>query len=164
MNNIDWSKAPDWATKFGYLNTFYPVWYNEEKYMYYQGDRAHYVYPFILADTFNLDNIRLVQERPVVEYWVDGLPPVGSECEVYTGAYWFPAEVLGRAEDAVWVYTKEEGAYRTIKSTNDIRPIRTPEQQQREDLVELMSEAWQRGGFSSVADAILSKYNLTEKE
>lgn len=47
-----------------------------------------------------------------------------------------------------------------------IRPIRTPEQRQRDELIKIIKEADEMAySFrpDDLADAILSKYNLTEK-
>jgi len=75
--------------------------------------------------------------RPAKTEWVDGLPPVGCECEFrYVSGQWGRAKVdyIGRQ---VIVFTDDNGAERTEYRHNseNFRPIQTPGQRMREATV-----------------------------
>jgi hypothetical protein len=100
--------------------------------------------------------------RPTKPEWVDGLPPVGEECEITTEYGWLPCTIVAHGEDyAVAHIHPNENNLKVDWSRHGFRPIQTPEQRQREELLSIIEDL----GYSShgVADAILSKYNLTEK-
>ena len=84
-------------------------------------------------------------KRP--EQWIDGLPPVGVECEYLTA----PREGQGNFapvwENCVVKYASENGAFLLDKNRDEIfmdstdydirfRPIRTPEQRERQSVIE----------------------------
>jgi len=97
--------------------------------------------------------------------WVDGLPEVGRECEVHMhGDQWSKARVVGHDEEggipaAVCRVLDSYYAF----SRKCIRPLRTEAEKQREELIKVISASVEDGFNCDIADAILSKYNLTEK-
>lgn len=101
----------------------------------------------------------------------EGLPPEGVRVEVsYTpdDERWWPAgQVIAYHGD--WVVFEREGKNRPLIRPYDcvrFRPTRTPEQRQRDELIKIIKEADEMAySFrpDDLADAILSKYNLTEK-
>jgi len=109
--------------------------------------------------------------------WVDGLPSVGEECEAKNGASWRNCFVTAIGYDLMLCYDANTGEeYVRDKDPANFRPIRTPEEKQREELVKTILDNVDKKEFASVewaeharrvidqsVDAILSKYNLTEK-
>ena len=125
--------------------------------------------------------------RPTSPEWVDGLPPVGCECEMKHGgtANYVDVLIIGYY-DTPWgdngkaVVVKcpslfpDESDYVSpinIDSSLHFRPIQTPEQRQLDELQDLCEVALAEHdknmvhecSFDAFIDAILSKYNLTEK-
>lgn len=97
-----------------------------------------------------------------IEWNGEGLPPVGCECEVMMGSYWYRCDVLGRDAHTALVRPKGLHDCWTINSGSDFRPIRTKEQREREELRNLINEHYNETA-KKIADAILEKYTLTEK-
>ncbi|WP_339806371.1 hypothetical protein [uncultured Marinobacter sp.] len=103
--------------------------------------------------------------------WVDGLPGVGVECELLRGKEWVPVEITGKGK-RVTVFRRLCNAgleEMTEADASEFRPLRTPEQRQRDELNKLVRKAYldgacdHVGGLSAVTDAILSRYNLEPK-
>lgn len=146
-------------------------------------------YSFWVEEFFKLENgefwvdnngIEWVQAfipRPTSPEWVNGLPPVGCECEINPHGEWFKATVHGYGKNKflaeISPFQKDsdgdvingEHAYWT--ESTKFRPIRTPEEKQREELAGLVYSALDKNIYmedcEAVIEAILSKYNLTEK-
>jgi len=142
MNDIDWNQAPKWATHYC------PV------------AKLFYGENYIMGDC--------CIPLPTSKQWDgDDLPPIGEECEVQMGTFWYPCEVIGRTRAAAWVCEKGRGDYWTITASSSIRPIKTPEQQQQEELAELLEDYWMTNGsfanFKTMASLVFSKYNVTKK-
>jgi len=109
--------------------------------------------------------------RPTNPEWVDGLPPEGVECEFRT-THWRIGKVVCYVEG-------RHGKQGVVQFDDDwqcfcpedveagrVRPIQTPEQRQREELADVIrgTHTMLTGSDQkAIADAILSKYNLTEK-
>jgi len=103
--------------------------------------------------------------RPTKPEWVDGLPPVGRLVEGFinygASTKWRKCEVLKHANGEAAVYAEN----RFLAWCKEFRPIQTPEQRRREELVKLVWDKWGFGAHQ-VADAILQwmkDNNLTEK-
>jgi len=101
-----------------------------------------------------------------------GLPPVGVECELLRGKEWVPVEITGKGK-RVTVFRRLCNAGLeeiTEADATEFRTIRTKQQRQREELKAFLSESvCSSNGMNKhqimgdLTDAILSKYNLTEK-
>lgn len=135
-SEIDWSKAPKWATGRGVVGLCNsPVWLSQDQYTYVDGQQGGRTFYFGSGEGFSLDEIREVAERP--SPWNGtGLPPVGVVCQVEPhNTYWGlvtldPVEMKIAAyhDDLVWLIDKEGKNHWTRTDKADFRPIRTPEQ------------------------------------
>ena len=97
----------------------------------------------------------------------EGLPPVGCECECWDGEEWHLGQSVGPYLGG-WLCMLTNNRERPFVGTElDFRPLRTPEQRLRDELEDLMKgndffvPSWIRG---RLADAILAKYELKERE
>ena len=111
-------------------------------------------------------------KEPIETEWVDGLPPVGWEFEFsYNGVSWEERVMLFNDGITCLMAHRKYPANRWHYKSDDpdirCRPIQTPEQRQREELVDLIENRSDWGHsqqmVNELADAILSKYNVTEK-
>lgn len=143
--NIDWSKAPTWATHFiectdaKFLQAFFAV-ESEDR------------YTMVGAQTFfrKRDEGRpgwIVTARPVTTWNGEGLPPVGLECETLwsstTGEYVSVLVVGHDGDRAVVRFTSSDrkGEYDSDRQHNEygrpiFRPLRTVEERAEEALRE----------------------------
>lgn len=104
--------------------------------------------------------------------WVDGLPPVGCECEYRLGlsVNWFPCRIkaIAKNQGAIIECDCEFGEqYVSLHGSQPVefRPLRTPEQRLRDELASLCDEYIKSDDYGhNLADAILSKYNLEPKQ
>ena len=73
--------------------------------------------------------------RPTArEEWIDGLPPVGTECEANdVGHGWISATVIAHDEDEGVAVCKTDYGY---DGYGELRPLRTPEQRERQSVIE----------------------------
>ena len=70
--------------------------------------------------------------------WIDGLPPVGCECEFRPTehALWAKVKVLAIAGDYFWLdYPDDDGEPDTYEKTGCFRPIETQEDKEREEAI-----------------------------
>lgn len=130
---IDWSKAPEWATGYG-NSPGGPVWFSDDSYTYVDGGQEGRVFSIIRGEGWCLEEIRTVSSRP--SFWNGtGLPPVGALCEYLdsSGSQWHRATVMYSGEDLMVL----RGATRDGEEVEipkfkyegpQFRPIRTPEQ------------------------------------
>jgi len=175
MNEIDWSEAPAWATSFGFAGTSkVPVWYNLKQYQPVSGVQANLVFSFGERVNWSLCDIELIEYRPTKPdehndstEWVDGLPPVGEECEIIfhddDHPSWFEIEFCGMAKGKPVIHDLQlDKTYVSDSKNYEFRPTQTPEQRMWEELFRLVTENYDLP--ENVTNAILSKYNLTEKE
>lgn len=145
-SEIDWSKAPKWATRHGVVGLCNsPVWLSQDQYTYVDGQQGGRIFYFGSGEGFSLDEIREVAERP--SPWNGtGLPPVGTVCE-YDAAVdagppaWHTVEIVYSSEwllvvrcvsvpdgydaDVIGV---EVSVPADEESESLFRPLRTPEQ------------------------------------
>ena len=73
-------------------------------------------------------------KRP--DQWIDGLPPVGVECECLFNDGWVKVLVLSVNGDEAWV-RRPRGSHIVSEGLgNEFRPLRTPEQRERQSVIE----------------------------
>ncbi|EXF45224.1 hypothetical protein BAY1663_02303 [Pseudomonas sp. BAY1663] len=153
MKEVDWSKAPEWATGYGLMSSSFgieEVWFNDEQYRPLQSRGGYGPYPFGGGVGPHMHNatkgqISFQQHRPAP--WMgEGLPPVGVACEVENDI-----EGGWDAVDEVLAHTEIKGAHVAVFKRDDrvfyspdgtFRPIRTPEQiaaEEREKAVSQMA-------------------------
>lgn len=165
-SDIDWSKAPKWATGHGLAGlSGSPVWLSQDKYTYVDGRQRGGVFYFDSDEGFGLHEIREVVARP--SPWNGtGLPPVGTVCEVNLYG-WRRCEVFAhkvegdKDPDILFSYTRDDGepAWNWVRYPSRFRPIRTPEQiaaDEREKAVADMKLIWAKAGshrFHAIYDA-----------
>lgn len=164
MSEIDWSEAPCWASHWC------PVcksWLNEDE------------------DSIDTCCIPLPakteRDQDTSTEWVDGLPPVGDECEVNLYGYWFAATILayGRSKFLYEILPDQiDGEGDPIGGELDgyisrakFRPIRTEAEKQRDDLIKITKRTLREvhcyesdeDVANKIADATLSEFNVTRK-
>lgn len=165
MNNIDWSKAPEWAThalvKLHNPNLGSVHWSCLI-------DGEHRVSPDGLW--FHPDGYRIAEERPrkiaVKEWTGEGLPPVGTvlDWREKTGSQWVEATVLFITDSSV-VLKREDGfEWQMLTKATVFRPSRTAEQLAAEEAknaelnrmvatVSIIDKRWARKVCSDLYDA-----------
>ena len=170
MSEIDWSKAPAGTTHYRAAGgMYYGGFYRHEA----NGDWFFFVdgsWEFMGApDESEAHPLIPRPAKPEPKEW-DGetsFPPMGAKCEVQMGSYWYAGEVIGATKEAVWFKSDDRSDYWTIMNGLSIRPIQNPEQRQWEELIDIAAGSGildKHGGEAlRIANAILSKYNLTEK-
>lgn len=132
MSNVDWSKAPQWATRL--MRNIAPnetpnCWADEDGKALWITDSADKIFSIVEQCWM------LIERRPA---WSgEGLPPVGTVCEVYHCDEWLQGEVIAHFQQRAGIvaaYTVEVGSIGSgIKHLDSaigecFRPIRTPEQ------------------------------------
>lgn len=154
MSRVDWSKAPEGATHWGPENADYvEAFYRQD------GDRwffaAHHTgwrwNTFMVQDAPNGDRLKMLVERPV-SWNGEGLPPVGTVCEVHNAGLrnpeWERCTILFMGAFKC-VYESDSCHERVADVSDDycitsFRPLRTPEQiaaEEREKAIDAMQEA-----------------------
>lgn len=157
MEQIDWSKAPEGAThRVARWVTSQQVWVKVcgSKFSAWAGDRG-----WVVATVpFDPRNFAVVDPRPAT--WNgDGLPPVGTVCEVRndaTGGWDAVDEVIAHTEingAAVAVFKREDRIFHS--PADAFRPIRTSEQIAAEERERYITRMWstivtERGGDVAV--------------
>lgn len=141
MSQIDWSKAPEWAThalvKLHNPNLGSAHWSCLI-------DGEHRVSPDGLW--FHPDGYRVAEERPrkiaVKEWNGEGLPPVGAYVEHKSSAKWNKVLVVAHFNgQAVIAWEGDHGDSIDLREASELRQIRTPEQiaaEEREKAIEQM--------------------------
>jgi len=130
---IDWSKAPEWAKKHGLSGAFKsPVWFDDKKYTYVDGQQDGKEFFYADACTYAAKDFSQVAERPTTQSWSgEGLPPVGVVCEANFVGEWkrFEMRYYGEA------YVVFKTAFEVQRTRHEFdtcgvkfRTIRTPEQ------------------------------------
>ena len=138
MSNIDWSSAPDWATKHGIVGTCEcPIWFNDTQYTYCDEQQEGKVFRFSDGCVYKPKEIYAITERPAPPWSGEGLPPVGCACEVTPhNTVWgfsvvdtYGCTVLAYHDEFVWVDIGTPGVpVATRIDKVDFSPIRTPSQ------------------------------------
>lgn len=121
---IDWSKAPKWATGHGLAGlSGSPVWLSQDKYTYVDGRQRGGVFYFDSDEGFGLHEIREVAEKP--SPWNGtGLPPVGIECEYcYTSpSEYYRVKIIAHDDDKA-VYRWVDGPLALKLGDSDNQPL-----------------------------------------
>lgn len=133
MSDIDWSKAPEGATHVHDSGEFYRPADNEKGGEFFDHEVQRWR---VLCDDFAyVTRLRTVKARPVTPAWTgEGLPPVGTVCEVDYCEQWRACEVIAHFQQRcgmVAVFTVELGdGLKALDAFGEsaFRPIRTPEQ------------------------------------
>jgi len=149
---IDWGKAPEGTTHWEMANGgVLASWmkFENQNWYFWPAPNAHTRKQWYLCDV-GPSRIPHIVPRPTesVEWNGDGLPLVGTECEVYfpkdTHPEWYKVKVMYLSEYmTVFFGDGEENSY-TLKRLKDLevefRPIRTPEQIAAEEQENVISE------------------------
>jgi len=151
MSKVDWSLAPAWCKGFGLIGIGeFEVWFDDHHYEYLHDGNKH---AFGDACTFKFCALSSIEERPKAATWSgpeDGLPPVGTVCELSESVLladsetsdWFEAgtkvEVGGHAmfdgaTGPVCVICVVDENFTGTIAEGCLRSIRTPEQLAAED-------------------------------
>lgn len=155
--------APTWATHYVMDTTScWEKWEDGKVYDMRDGELRVYV---DIEDVSVRDRI----PRPKAGWNGEGFPPVGAKVEVWVSKVGYWAQVMVLAVDVdtvVWRNGSDRESY-IGTHIGEVRPIRTPEQRQREELIKVIS-ASDEMAFSlrpdDIADAILSRYTLEKKQ
>lgn len=161
-SEIDWSKAPGWATGYG-NSPGGPVWFSDDSYTYVDGRQEGRVFSIIIGEGWCLEEIRTVSSRP--SFWSGtGLPPAGCEIEYHSPSRgWRPGEYIGQFNGQMVIGCRETGVIGYCP-TEIVRPIRTPEQiaaEERDRAVDAMMETFMVTGSvkSTLRSACLALYD-----
>lgn len=174
LNSVEWWKreAPEWATHYVVSHQGYGSGWYELK-----GGGGYKMFRNSKEYEFPIDNYRKdwpeIYERPKPQptdakpesqEWVDGLPPVGCECEVQTAGidsgHWQPVKVIVYSHGKVWLQKVggEVCVDDWVTSVESVvfRPLKTDAEQKRDERNELLVRAleiFERGGLLGLYDA-----------
>lgn len=96
----------------------------------------------------------------------EGLPPVGTVCKGYPDersgferclVVWHDPEPEIDDHPTLALF-EDGGKYCEPLWCTEFRPLKSKHERQREELMVLVSEEWQRGGFTKVTDAVIKFY------
>jgi len=171
MSEIDWSKAPAGTTHYRAAGgMYYGGFYRHEA----NGDWFFFVdgsWEFMGApDESEAHPLIPRPTKPEPKEWDgEGNPVIGSWVEgMRNGKDWIECFYIGPDEKGNrWFKTfktiDSETEFSVFSSTMRLRPIRTQAEREREELARFLQTRLLRNDCRDLADAILSKYNLTEK-
>lgn len=162
-SEVDWSKAPEWATGYGFVRPAGDdVWVSDDCYTYVDGQQQGRVFSIVHGEGWSLDEICVVSSRPST--WNGtGLPPVGCEIEYHSPSRgWRTGEYIGQFNGQMVVGCRETGVIGYCPA-EIVRPIRTPEQiaaEEREMVVQqIMRDSTGRGARWICHDAAAALYD-----
>lgn len=157
MRKISWDLAPDWAKGYGLTMTNHgieEVWFGDDQYYPVHGDGKYGPYPYgggIGPNMHNLSKSAILfrEDRPVT--WNgEGLPPVGTICEVDDVCGWIECEVIAHYKNitgdcAAFTVSCSRSGYKRLGSykAGFFRPIKTAEQiaaEEREKAIKEIAE------------------------
>lgn len=165
MREIDWSKAPQWATGYGLVIGGFgieEVWFDAEQYLPFRSQEGYGPFPFgggTGPERHNetMANIKFQQHRPVP--WTgEGLPPVGEIIEWLDGEF-LKAVVVGHHQGAVVAVDDDDPRRVFIGKKPCYRPLRTPEQIAAEERLHNV-----RNACTAIADTLDSLRGKTKVE
>lgn len=114
------------------------------------------------------EGVWVIDQRPTAPSWNgEGLPPVGCECEYVPDPVCAPhiavkGVFIGRVNDEDFIDVDGHvDRMKAIDPARRFRPLRTPEQRLRDEIIELLEDT--SHDTSDIADAILAKYELKER-
>ena len=148
--------APEWADSYGLAGVLeIPVWFNGFQYKHVGGVQVGHTFSFEEQNGYASKAIRIKARRPVEqkpEWDGSGLPTVGTECEclhrISTGEmHWVKCDVIGPYGDYVICAPNDGGFYGF--DANELRPIRTQAQREREEIIKAAIEACPYPGSST---------------
>jgi len=154
VSKIDWSKAPEWADGHGLVahHGITEVWISMEQYAVVGAEDRAYAYGGGTGDhrhNFTRGQVQYITPRPA-RWDGEGLPPVGTVCEVQTwvNREWRKTTVLAHHLGfAVHSWSTDGDDIQVeVAPSGDFRPFRTPEQiaaEELEDRLTVMSRAYQ---------------------
>lgn len=183
MIKLDWSKAPDWATRAGLLDAGTLsggldnglIWYNADQFCRMSDERQK---PFPWGNRADSDDarhnpresqVRFSESRP--KAWDgEGLPPSGAACEIRSvaaGTEWAQATIVFASRNViVWDWAGEpsiNGLCTAYAHAVEMRPVRTPEQiaaEEREKAIAemvstspMLDKGWARKVCTALYDA-----------
>lgn len=165
MQNINWSEAPEWATKRGAVmsaGNYVLVWFNDEQYQYACGSGPYRLWSLDGASyNYRAEEFFWVEDRPYtppVKGWSGyGIPLVGDRCEICMGLEWSEVTVLSyglsllHGEEGAAVVTVEDTSTGVLTSllTRRVkfRKLRTEEEKEIDRFVMQALEASVSGEF-----------------
>ena len=147
MSNIEWSSAPEWATKHGIVGTYreYPIWFSDTQYTYCDEQQEGKVFNFSVDFVYKPKEIYAITERPAPQWSGEGLPPIGVPVEwsEWQDGKYQVVTVLAYAGGDAWIQPNGRPSM-IVGNPAGFRPIRTPSQiaaEEREAFAEkLVSE------------------------
>lgn len=142
MSMIDWKNAPEWATGYGLMSGSFgieEVWFNDKQYLPLQSQGGYGPYPFgggIGPHMHNATKSKIAfQKHRPVPWSGEGLPPVGTVCEVLNNTLdrpeWERCTILFMGKFKA-IY-ESESCHERVADVSErgmisFRPLRTPEQ------------------------------------
>lgn len=110
MSNIDWSSAPEWATKHGIVGTYreHPIWFNDTQYTYCDEQQEGKVFNFSAGCVYKPKEIYAITERPAPQWPSEGLPPVGTECEIAASTEYLKISYPEGAKVKIYAHFKHD--------------------------------------------------------
>lgn len=165
MIKVDWSKAPDWATRAGLLDASTLsggldnglIWYNADQFCRMSDERQK---PFPWGNLAESDGAHHNPRESQVRFWEarpklwggEGLPPVGTVCELRaTGnSSWAKGVVVfSEMNVLVWRWGRQDDSLcASYAHSVEARPIRTPEQIAAEEQAKAVHQMGLDAGFS----------------
>ena len=152
MNEVDWSKKPEWAIGIGYSHKHGDwQWFDHGHYMHYKGGVK---FPFNSSfDMNDLVGVKLTCDKRT-KINNENLPPVGSIRQMFMDGHLVGDQVLimGYFDDLVWVTVQnwyDDGSYSGINQTFNInniefRPIKSDKEKWVDQAVEILSNEYTR--------------------
>lgn len=163
-----WDKQPE--------RGFKPCWYRlgDGAYFYYPENRQWE--PCANGEPSHIPTIPRPPKKAQEGEWDgEGLPPVGTVCKGYPDersgferclVVWHDPEPEIDDHPTLALF-EDGGKYCEPLWCTEFRPLKPKHERQREELMVLVSEEWQRGGFTKVTDAVIKfyeeNYNLEPK-
>lgn len=137
MNQVDWSKAPEWAIEHGLANDGYGIaefWIGETQYQNFQHSKP---FPHGGGDpssdsfhNYRRESFSFVTKRPA-PWNGSGRPPAGVTCQyqhLQHCGVWYDGEILYISNEYTIVKGGVTGEQHYYTRNLSFRPIRTPEQ------------------------------------
>lgn len=161
MSQIDWSKAPEWATVRLKNVHDYSLFAWAESYqenVRFQRDDTTHTYPWLSVSSWTQ-----VATRPVATEWNGtGLPPAGTVCEFreYCGT-WAECTIIGEFKGRIICGCNATGTVGYI-DLEELRPIRTPEQiaaDEREAAIEDMYQIYKNSPGLATQQGMAALYD-----
>jgi len=126
------SVAPEGAEAL--IDEEFVLWLGSIEFCFDGGEWVKEYISWPLSKYFMRGNFTVIMRPEATEQWIDGLPPVGTECEANdVGHGWISATVIAHDEDEGVAVCKTDYGY---DGYGELRPLRTPEQRERQSVIE----------------------------